>query len=74
MSLTLTPLVVPYLADDTALLTGTILETFLATMSAMQLVDRLAAGEPVDTPFISLYVSTLPDDTGREHGRGRSCP
>jgi len=67
-------LVVPYLADDTALLTGTILETFLATMSAMQLVDRLAACEPVDTPFISLYVSTLPDDTACEHGRGRSCP
>ena len=36
-------------------------------MSAMQLVDCLAAFEPVDAPFISLYVSTLPDGTGREH-------
>jgi len=44
------------------------LKLFSITMSAMQLVDRLAACEPVDAPFIGLYVSTLRDDTGREHG------
>ena len=36
-------------------------------MDVIEIVDRLAERAPVDLPFISLYVSTLPDDTGREH-------
>ncbi len=36
-------------------------------MNVIEIVDRLAEREPVDLPFISLYVSTLPDDTGRDH-------
>jgi peptide subunit release factor 1 (eRF1) len=36
-------------------------------MNVMEVVDRLAELEPVDLPFISLYVSTTPDDTGRMH-------
>jgi peptide subunit release factor 1 (eRF1) len=36
-------------------------------MNVIQLVDRLAEFTPVQAPFVSLYVSTLPDDRGREH-------
>src|SRR3989441_247871 len=31
------------------------------------LLDRLAAVEPTDQPFLSLYVDTRPDNTGRHH-------
>jgi peptide chain release factor subunit 1 len=31
------------------------------------LLDRLAAIEPTPLPFLSLYVDTRPDNTGREH-------
>ena len=31
------------------------------------LLDRLAAFEPTELPFLSVYVDTRPDNTGREH-------
>ena len=31
------------------------------------LLDRLAEVEPTEQPFISLYVDTRPDNTGRPH-------
>jgi peptide subunit release factor 1 (eRF1) len=36
-------------------------------MDLAVLLDRLAAVEPTDRPFLSLYVDTRPDDTGRDH-------
>lgn len=36
-------------------------------MTLNELIDRLAAVDPVAAPFISLYVNTQPDETGREN-------
>jgi peptide subunit release factor 1 (eRF1) len=36
-------------------------------MDLEALLDRLAAVAPTDRPFLSLYVDTRPDDTGRDH-------
>ncbi|MFN7945365.1 MAG: Vms1/Ankzf1 family peptidyl-tRNA hydrolase [Blastocatellia bacterium] len=36
-------------------------------MPLNKLLDRLAAIEPADSPFISLYLNTQPDNTGRDH-------
>jgi len=36
-------------------------------MNLDALLDRLAAVEPTEQPFISLYVDTRPDNTGRAH-------
>lgn len=36
-------------------------------MQLDNLIDRLAAFEPTEFPFISLYLNTLPDETGREN-------
>src|SRR5207237_6814688 len=56
----------------TAAFTGATLATLIREGGAMNLdalLDRLAEVAPTEQPFISLYVDTRPDNTGRPHWR-----